>query len=290
MNRAFGNSIFCLVLLAALFRPTRASETGGFTAGDTLIGLLTSDVKPGAGPFIVAGDLYVPPGTTVKIAKGTVFLFENFVGLHVQGTLLSQGTPSDPIIFTSKNDRAWNPAAPVEAAPFDWNGIDIEESAIGTELLECVIRYSVYGIKSQTGHFRLKNVYFAFNGKAGLTIKGVQKKIDTQPYSYGAPETVLIPKFTSPKKNSRFRATIRYTGLALAITGCATGSWALSEYPKAKKKFNEINTPDSEGVLLYTSSDWNAAKRTRDRDLALLIIGWGVCVIGATGFVVTFTF
>ena len=290
MYRALRVSVFFLVLLAAVSLPPRASEPGD-SAGDTLSGLLPSVVKPGARPFIVAGDLYVPPGTTVKIEKGTVFLFESFAGLHVQGTLLAQGTPDKQIVFTSKNDRQWNPAAALEAAPFDWNGIDLDEGAVGTELSDCAIRFSVFGLKSQTEHFRLKNVRFAFNGKADLSIKGERQKIDTQQYSYGAAKAIppALPIAMSDRR-AGLRTTVRYTGLALAVAGVAAGLWGEAEYPRAKRRFQEINTPDDKGALLYTSADWQKAKQTRDRDLAVLIGGYVIGVIGAAGFIVTFTF
>ncbi len=288
--KALRVSVFPLVLLAAVYSPSRASEPGD-SAGDTLSGLLASVVKPGARPFIVAGDLYVPPGTTVKIKKGTVFLFKSFTGLHVQGTLLAHGTLEDPIVFTSENDREWNPAAAVEAVPFDWNGIYLDEGAIGTELSDCLVRFSVFGLKSQTEHFRLKNIRFAFNGKADLSIKGERQKIDTQQYSYGAAKALspALPIAMSDRR-ARLRATVRYTGLALAVGGFAAGLWGFSEYPGAKRRFQEINTPDDKGALLYTSENWRKAKQIRDRDLAVLIGGCVIGVIGAAGFIVTFTF
>ena len=282
-------SMVFLFLLAPVSMPTWAFGQGD-SINDTLSGVLTTDVGPGVRAFVVVGNLYIPPGTTVSISPGTVFLFENFAGLHIQGTLLARGTENKPIIFTSTNDHEWNPAASVDAAPFDWNGIDMDEAAIGTELSECVIRYSVYGIRAQTEHFRLKNVSFNYNGKADLTIKGEQRKINEQPYSCGLqkPAPVIVSPVTN--KSTRFRMTIRYTGLTLALAGCAAGSWALSAYPQAQKNFDKINTRDNGGALLYTSAEWDAAKQTRDRDLAALLLGWGGALIGVTGFVATFTF
>ena len=289
MERALRIGVFSLVLLAAVSAPTRALEPDLY-AGDTLSGILATDVKPRERPFIVAGDLFIPPGVTITIPKGTVFLFEGFTGLHVQGTLRACGTADKPVVFTSKNDREWNPAASVNAAPFDWNGIDIDNASTGTEFSECVIRYSVYGINSQTERFTLKNAHFASNGKADLTIKSDKRKIDTLPYSYNAPEPAPAMAPRSPGKSVRLRVTVRYTCLALAVGGCTAGLWALSEYPGAQKRFDKINTPGIGGALLSTSADWDAAKRYRDRDLAVLLGGWVIGALGATGFIITFTF
>ena len=289
MERALRIGVFSLILPAVISLPARASGPDN-TGDDTLRGNLTTDVKPRKRPFIVTGDLFIPPGVTITIANGTVFLFESFAGLHVQGTLRACGTADKPVVFTSKNDREWNPAASVNAAQFDWNGIDIDTASTGTEFSECVIRYSVYGINSQTERFNLKNVHFASNGKADLTIKSDKRKIDTLPYSYNAPEPAPAIVSHSPGKSVRLRVTVRYTCLALAIGGCTAGLWALSEYFGAQKRFDKINTPGIGGALLSTSADWDAAKRYRDRDLAVLVGGWAIGALGATGFIITFTF
>ena len=228
MFKVLRRSVFLLVQLAVFPLPLPASEPVDSVA-DTLSGQLISDIKPGARRFIVTGDLYVPPGTTVKIEKGTVFLFENFVGFHVQGTLLAQGTPDAPIVFTSRNDREWNSTASASAAPFDWNGIDLDEGAIGTEFSDCMVRYSVFGIKSQTERFRLKNITFALNGKTDLVIKGERITIDKKQYSYGA-VSALSPgrPIVAPERRGGFRMSVRYSGLALAVGGIAAVLWGLS--------------------------------------------------------------
>jgi hypothetical protein len=290
MFRIVRISTFSLALLTTVPLPLSSSEPPD-SAGDTLSGLLPSVVKPHDRPFIVAGDLYVPPGTTVRIEKGTVFLFTSFAGLHVQGTLLAQGTPGDQIVFTSKNDRRWNPAAAAEAAPFDWNGIDVDEGSIGSELSDCAIRFSVFGLKSQTERLRLKDIRFAYNGKSDFSIKGERQKIETEHYSYGAARAISpAPPATGPYRRAGLRTTFRYAGVALAVGGLAAGLWGLSEYPEAKRRFREINTPDDKGALLYTSAEWQNAKRMRDRDLIALISGCMLGVIGAAGLIATFTF
>lgn len=215
------------LVMCALFVATalgglavQASPAGSFE--DTLSGVLTKDLQPRR--YVVVGNLYVPPGATIRIGKGTVLLFQNFTGLHVQGTLLANGTANSPIVFTSKNDHDWNPSSNVEAAPFDWDGIDIDQASTGTELSQCSVRFSVYGIKSQTDYFRLKNVRFAMNGKADLTIKGELRTIDKKEYSYGvaaAAVTALAIVPTAPDQHALLRTAMRYTGLALAIGGCA---------------------------------------------------------------------
>ena len=106
-----------------------------------LTGTLTADK-----PYHVTGDLYIPPGSTVSLEAGTILLFSGFSGLHVQGTLYAMGTAGRPVVFTSEFDTTVTGESSVTPAPFDWNGIDVYESAVGTEFSHCTIRYSVYGI------------------------------------------------------------------------------------------------------------------------------------------------
>ena len=278
-----------LFSLAVIALPERVSAAGD-SAGDTLSGRLIADVKPGARPFVVTGDLYVPAGITVTIAAGTVFLFEPFAALHVQGMLCASGTARNPVVFTSRNDHEWNPAASLSAAPFDWNGIEIDTTADGTEFSECIVRYSVSGITSRTDHFILNNVQFGYNGKTDLTVKGEQRPTDVRPYSYKVPRPAPLIALPAPKKNTNSPMALRATGLGLAIAGSAVGFWALSEYSQAQRRFDEINTPNADGVLLYTSADWNVAKQARDQDLVALLVGWGTALVGLTCVTVTFTF
>jgi hypothetical protein len=51
----------------------------------TLVGDLPRSLSAEKGPYLVTSDVYVPAGKTVAVAAGTVFLFKNFTGLHVQG-------------------------------------------------------------------------------------------------------------------------------------------------------------------------------------------------------------
>ena len=54
----------------------------------TLLGDLPKTVLAETGPYLVTSDIYVPAGKTVVVEPGAVFLFKNFTGLHVQGTLI----------------------------------------------------------------------------------------------------------------------------------------------------------------------------------------------------------
>lgn len=255
-----------------------------------LSGILSTNIKAGSGPFLVTGDLTVPPGTTVTIGAGTVFLFDNFSGLHIQGTLVCRGKKGKPVVFTSKNDHSWNPNAAVDAAPFDWNGIDIYPTAGGVSFEECMISYSVYGIKSQTDRFQLTRTEFAENGRCDLSINGNERMAGPGPFSYGLPALKPVTAIKASAEDQRKFAYLRYPGLALAVGGAVVGTVALIQYPGAVHHFDQVNNPDAPGSQQYTAADWDKAKKSRDLYRGLLIGGWGSCAAGIMAVAVSFRF
>ena len=77
-----------ITTLDSLSHSTGPEKAAAF---DTLSGPLSDTVKLPKDAYLVSGDIEVPINKTVIIAPGTVFLFKNFTGLHVQGKLLSAG-------------------------------------------------------------------------------------------------------------------------------------------------------------------------------------------------------
>ncbi len=52
-------------------------------------------------PYRIEGDITVPAGQTLTIEAGTEVSFQNWYSLTVNGTLLANGTASEPILFTT---------------------------------------------------------------------------------------------------------------------------------------------------------------------------------------------
>ncbi|HEX2958083.1 MAG TPA: hypothetical protein VHO70_14715 [Chitinispirillaceae bacterium] len=269
------------------------------------------------GIYVVTGDVFVSPGSTVSVQAGTVFLFKEFTGIHVQGSLYVIGTESEPIVFTSANDSSYLRNASVKAAPFDWNGIDVYDGAIGTTLNNCRIQYSVYGIRSQTEYVKLENVRFSSNGKSDFSIKEERKEV-TDPYNYIYEPAPVIPvaptavssvseqnpesvqkskpslgiESPSPQKNGNrgVRAFFRVTGIMLALGGGGLGAYFGDQYLNSQDHYKDISHLDNEEMRLYTSEDWKNAKEKRDQDFLKTVICGGVGILGLTSFVISFAF
>ena len=198
---------------------------------DKLAGDLPKLIDADGSPYLVTADIFVPSGKSVTIEAGTVFLFKNFTGIHVQGILEIKGTKSAPVILTSENDKMFNPLGELNPTPYDWNGIYIHKDAIGSELVNFIIQYSVKGIVSETRFLKIENGIFKDNGRSNLTIEDEEKTVTDAPYSYslsikdatvdGIPVKILTDP-DAPK-----RQWIRYSGLALFIGGGALGGTGL---------------------------------------------------------------
>jgi hypothetical protein len=271
-----------------------------------LSGTLTADKK-----YHVVGDVYVPPGSSVSIEAGTVVMFSEFTGLHVQGTLYARGSDTQPIIFTSQHDSSIIGSNTVPPAPFDWNGIDIYESAVGSELFYCNVRYSVYGIRSQTDYCKINSSIFTNNGKSDFTIKDIRKEVTPGvPYSYSplqdaisnvsvetdikpSPET--IPEkpvdVTDKKQVSVGKQILRYAGLALGLGGGAYSAISyLTKYKPAEEDFKQISELDEQEMRTYTSDDWSDARDQRNSSLIHTVSGAAGAVLGILSFSLSFAF
>ncbi len=277
--------LWAAALLCGLI--TRASF-GGFA---TLVGDLPRTVAAEKGPYLVTSDVFVPAGKTVSVEAGTVFLFRNFTGLHVQGMLVAKGTAARPVVFTSENDKRFNPGAALLPNPYDWNGIFVHDDAIGTDLQHVEVAYSVYGINSLTKFVRILEGVFRENGRASLTIEGQTQNVGAEPYSYslsvknasvdGVPVKILTDP-DAPKRNA-----IRYTGLSLLVVGAVVGAVFTEQWDASKQRMTQV-TGD-----LYNpngDADFKAAQSGRNSNAGFMTAGYIVGLAGACGFTYSFFF
>jgi hypothetical protein len=264
----------------------------------TIGGNLPKVVKARQEPYVVTADLYVPSGKTVVIEPGAVLLFSNFTGFHVEGRLVAEGTRDRPIVFSSVFDQTYNPRAPMHANPYDWDGIYMHESGIGSTMAYCTIMYSVYGISSLTKYIRFDNVLFKGNGRSDLTIEGLKHPVTALPYSYaltvadaskdGVPVKILMDPL------AKKRTALRYCGIGLFAAGCVTGIWGSVQAGNDAKVVEGLRdtrvTDINSSLIQNTSADYNRAMRNKNRDQGWAITGFALALLGATGLCLSFTF
>lgn len=129
---------------------------------ENIFGRLGSSLPPNYSKVIaVRGDLNVASGDTLRIAPGSVIKFPKEYGngyVLVNGTLLSEGTTNNKIVFTSWKDDTYGDdtnrdTASTVPAPGDWNRIQLSGSTTnGSRFFNTIVRY---GDLSNTGSLNL---------------------------------------------------------------------------------------------------------------------------------------
>ena len=265
---------------------------------ETLGGNLPKVIAAKKQPYFVTSDIYVPSGKTVTLEPGVILLFKNFTGMHVEGRLIAEGTKEKPIVFSSEFDQAYNPGTALHANPYDWNGIYIHESGIGSTLAYCKILFSVYGVTALTKYIKFDNVLFLSNGRSDLTIEGKKPQVTTEPYSYtltvndarrdGVPVEILMDP------NAKKRNTLRYSGLSLLAGGGTMGLWWDIQAGRDNKRLSELSntqiTSEHSPLVANSSADYEAALRNKNRDIGLSVTGFVLALLGGAGLGFSFTF
>ena len=247
-------------------------------------------------PYVIVSDIYVPAGKSVTIEAGTVFLFKNFTGFHVEGILSVKGTSSNPVIFTSENDNIYNPYSTLNPTPYDWNGIYLHKDAIGTDLQNFKVMYSVKGIVSETKYIRLTDATFHENGRSNLSIAGEERPVTPdQPYTYtlsikdatvdGVPVKILMDP-EAPKRN-----TFRYAGLALCVGGAALSGIFGMEWKNSQSNLDKVSVTTKENLSNNMGNEiWHKNYEERNKSRALTIVGILTMLTGGFFFNWSFTF
>lgn len=262
--------------------------------GDTIAGDLPGVLVAKPRPYLVIGDIYVPQGKTVIVEAGAVFLFKSFTGLHVSGTLLAHGTKFKPVVFTSENDKAYNRTSAVDPAPFDWNGIYLHEDAIGSQLSYCAVLYSVDGMSSLTKFFRLNPCLFLHNGRANLTIMGVQYNVTDQPYEYALsandPSLKGVPLSILTDPNAFSRNVFRYSGATIGFAGLFMGIVYADKLISSSREFASVSSADRTNLAVNSNATWKEKRNDKNKDFATVLAATGVLIIGLIGVGWSFSF
>ncbi len=273
---------FRAILVALALVLAANGGTGAESLVDTLAGPLPATIPNAGGPYLVVSDVSVTPGEVVTIEPGVALLFADFTALQVHGTLLARGAEDAPIVFTSDNDRRYLSEVESDAAPYDWNGITVMAGSGGSVFEHCEIGYSLYGVNSLTPQVRIVDCSFHANGKADFGIDGTQRKVGEEPFTYD----VARPGFEEPSK--RRPALAISSGVVLAA-GLAVGVWRTVEFSGSSKRFSELNEVTEADLMSYNSAqEWDEAREQRTVDLATLIAGYGLALLGGVGLVISF--
>jgi hypothetical protein len=127
---------------------TPNTHTVGNTWETTFSGTLTKDTV-WRDNILLTGDVTISAGTVLTIEPGVTVFFAAHVDeqagghwtdkveLQVYGTLIAEGTPAQPIIFTSNA---------AQKKPEDWGGITVRKGSTNASLQYCVVQYADIGV------------------------------------------------------------------------------------------------------------------------------------------------
>ena len=142
-------------------------------------------------PYIInLNNLKIAEGVTLTIEPGVIIkhdYFDFYDMMTIEGTLIAQGTPEQPIIFTDIADDAFggdtnNNGDATNPHPGDWQGVRISSTSGNTSILEhCTFRYG--------GHSDLAT--------AALEIIGASPRISNNQF-YKCEKSVTVTSSGSP--------------------------------------------------------------------------------------------
>lgn len=286
MIYSFRPIVFVLLIGSAV----HSAEPSRVLAGD-----LPKVVRAEDSPYRVVADIFVPAGKVVTIEAGTVFLFTNFSGMHLQGILVANGTADRPVVFTSEHDLQYNPDSKLDPTPYDWNGIYIHRDGIGTNMKHFKVMYSVKGIVSETKYIRLREAVFNENGRSNCIIEyQEQPVVPNQPFSHllstkdATVDGVPIQILHDPAALKR--TIVRYSGLMLSVGGVVLVGIFGREYHNASAALKDLSRRDVTNLTEHDRRDWEAARKRRNVDLTVTAIATLLISAGGVGFAWTFTF
>lgn len=290
-RQVFSGLLFCLIIS----HPDVSAANASSPKYDTLAGALPPLIKAQKTPYIVHSNIEVPPQKTVTIEPGAVFLFKNFSGLHVRGRLIARGTVDHPIIFTSEFDQSCNPGSERDPNPFDWDGIYMTNDALGSQFSHCEIRYSVYGLISDTKLIRLDPVLFKDNGKNVIVIENEEIAIPDLPFrhvlSQNDPE-LLKNAVEFMRDPLQTRRTLLRTGSALTVLGgIGITSIFAHKWYKSYNRHKELSSNTFENLNQdHGNEQWNDSKKKWIHDMIIADSGVLLTAVGIYGIKLSFSF
>ena len=96
--------------------------------------------------YVIYDSLVVNPGVTLTLAEGTKLMFHDKAALHVYGKLVVQGSMEKPVVLRGDRMDHMFDYLPYDNTPSRWEGIIIHKDSYGSELFQCDLHSSRFGI------------------------------------------------------------------------------------------------------------------------------------------------
>ena len=160
-------SFVLLTLFVGAQQASAATYVSGTISEDTTWTVADS-------PYVVSGSVTVSQDVTLTIEPGVVIKFSG-TALTINGTLIADGTSSQPIYFTSLKDDSVGgdtngDGSATAPSPWDWSGISFASTSINSILDNVVVRYGYNNISVQTSSLTVSNSVTEKGQQSGITI------------------------------------------------------------------------------------------------------------------------
>jgi hypothetical protein len=247
--------------------------------------------------YLVTKDILVKRGAIITFAAGSIIRFKPYTGMTIEGRLVCNGTPSDPVVFTSDNDRGASVLRPTQPAPFDWNGIDASLFCDTLSLTFAQVSYSTFGINVGPAScvVKLKAIAFVKNGRADFAMAGKPVTIqDNAAFSFESASrpsgdtdlnsVLLAGAAFSPHEAEKPFPWKLAARIGLGTAACAGLGLGLYGHFQADHYYKLSQDPSASYPLPDTY--W---KKMKDAQ-ALRNAGYIIAAVCAAGFTMTFVF
>ncbi len=232
---------------------------------------------PENGPFVVDTTLTVAEDKEIVIHEGAIFLFKEFTGIDINGSIVVEGTKEKPVIFTSVNNADYNDNAPAFPKAFDWNGIQVNNRGGEAVFKYFRLRYSTFGIKSKNLEISVVQGLFAQNGQFHFTINdNIIEVPENELFSYNVPEPPAVATvvdtteqveqtvITAAKKRDgkKIKKIIGGVIAGVGLVGCGVGGYYAYDAGEQYDKYYTMPLTDHEQRERYHNDyirSWNTA-------------------------------
>ncbi len=243
---------------------------------EAVFGLLGASFPPGYSKVVaVRGTLLVPGGTTLRIAPGTIIKFpREYTGgvaggdgrFRVDGILLSEGTTTNKIAFTSWRDDSFGGDSNRDTtasvpAPGQWDMIYLNGSQNNaSRIFQTIVRY---GGLSGNGNIRwdnntapLDSSYSSFSSNYGLYLNSASPSI-TANEIHNNPTGILLQGSSTPtifRNNIRDNSTYGLNNNTSNTINAVNNYWGASSGPFVNQGSDQNLTGTGNRILLNPGS------------------------------------
>ena len=97
-------------------------------------------------PLLIYNSLTINKGVTLDVQKGTTFFLRNNASVDIYGSIITQGTVQEPIVFRGSRFDNIDGNIPYDNTPGQWSGIIFHAESYGNVLNNVIVKNAVRGV------------------------------------------------------------------------------------------------------------------------------------------------